>query len=297
MKVSEYAKHLLLSETIQDKLLPPPKEVDWNQYSPICLEKPGRHSSISFSDAKSKIPRLEHLNQPLQRGFTLHHFANHELMAIELFAWAILAFPEAPFETRLDWLRTLKEEQLHLSMYLERLSNFGINFGDKPLNYLFWKQIPNLKTPEQFAAVMSISFEGANLDFSQIYARAFAHFGDFESASIMLKVYLDEVKHVKRGWEFLFPKSSPEKIEWDSYLKLLSFPFTPRRAKAYHYIPQTRSEAGFSIDFIDKLGDFKDEYSPKIKNQSLELYSISDSTTWGKTELHSFKKLQNLEKV
>lgn len=285
MRVSEYAKHLLLSEALLEKLIPPPKDLDWSPYRPERIEKPSRAKSIAFSEAKSKIPRLEHLNQPLQRGFTLHHFANHELMAIELFAWALLAFPEAPRETREDWIRTLKEEQTHLSLYLERMHFFGIEFGDKPLNQLFWKQIPNMLTPEKFTAVMSISFEGANLDFSQIYARTFFHFGDLESASVMLKVYLDEVKHVKRGWNFLFPQNKAQASEWEVYTNLLTFPFTPRRAKAYHFIPETRLEAGFSSKFIFQLNEFKDEYSPKVKNQALGTYFSEESRVWGKTEL------------
>ncbi len=150
MKISDYAKHLLLSESIEDKLSPPAKIWEEEETFPLRIDKPSRSKSIQFSDKKIKIPRLEHLNLTSNRGLTLHHFANHELMAIELFAWALLAFPDAPKSTKLGFIKTIEEEQNHLKLYIERMNDFGIQFGDIPLNYIFWKQIGQFHSLETF---------------------------------------------------------------------------------------------------------------------------------------------------
>ncbi|BDA80057.1 hypothetical protein LPTSP3_g29870 [Leptospira kobayashii] len=285
MKLSDYAKHLLLSPNLEDKLISPLKV--WEEeieLVPIRMEKPVREDRLSFSDKKVKIPRLEHLNQTSAKGLTLHHFANHELMAIELFAWAILAFPDAPIHVKYGFIKTIEEEQSHLKLYIKRMSDFGIGFGDIPLNYIFWKQIPKLQSLEEFTAVLSISFEGANLDYSQVYAKAFHHFGDFETAEIMMRIFEDEIKHVKRGMR-VFQNGIPEgKSDWDYYLSLIQFPFTPRRAKGYYFIPETRRMAGMSESFIQSLGDYTDEYTSRVNHRILERFSL-DETVWKKSDL------------
>lgn len=274
MKISEYAKHLLMSETILDKLTPPSKNWEEENISSIRIERPGRAKSISFSDKKVKIPRPEHLNLPTNRGLTLHHFANHELMAIELFAWALLAFPEIPKSTKLGFLKTIEEEQTHLKLYIERMNDFGIQFGDIPLNYIFWKQLNQFVSIESFSAVMSITFEGANLDYSQIYAKLFQTFGDKLTADIMLTIFEDEIKHVKRGLQIL-RKQQPEDVSfWSYYNSLMQFPFTPRRAKAYFYLPKTRELAGFDPHFCDELGKYEDEYSGKVNLESFKKFDL-----------------------
>jgi uncharacterized ferritin-like protein (DUF455 family) len=235
---------------------------------------PARSIEIQMTDEKVKIPRLEHLNRPENVGLTLHHFANHELMAIELFAWAICKFPDAPPSMIRGFLASLREEQEHFRLYRVRMSHLGVKFGDRPLNRLFWRQIERMQTLERFTAVLSLSFEGANLDFTQIYSRAFRFHGDIETANIMDTVYRDEIKHVKRGYSY-FKKLVPENgSEWETFQSLLEFPFTPRRAKGYKYFPDTRRKVGFSEEFIQKLGDFSDLQIGNVHQASLEKIGI-----------------------
>ncbi len=277
MKVSEYAKHLLLAGSLEDKLLPPSRQwEEETEFTSIRMEAPGRSPKFQFSDKKVKIPRLEHLNLQSNRGLSLHHFANHELMAIELFAWALLAFPDAPRSVRNGFLKTIEEEQTHLKLYLNRMRDFGIDFGDIPLNYIFWKQLGQFKTLESFSAVMSISFEGANLDYAQIYAQVFSYFGDHLTSDIMITIFEDEVKHVKRGLR-AFERSIPENgNHWDHYLSLIQFPFTPRRAKGYLYLPETRSLAGMNPAFIQSLGDYQDEYTGRVNLVSVKKFGLGE---------------------
>ncbi|MCW7469717.1 DUF455 family protein [Leptospira kanakyensis] len=278
MKISEYAKHLLLAPNLEDKLMPPSRRWDEEtDFTPIRIESPGRSSKLLFSDKKVKIPRLEHLNLISNRGLSLHHFANHELMAIELFAWALLAFPSAPKSVRNGFLKTIEEEQTHLKLYLDRMRQFGVNFGDLPLNYIFWKQLGQFGTLESFAAVMSVSFEGANLDYAQVYAQVFSYFGDNVTSEIMLTIFEDEIKHVKRGLR-AFEHSVPEnKNHWEHYLSLIQFPFTPRRAKGYLYLPETRALAGMSPEFIRSLGSYEDEYTGRVNLESVKKFGLGET--------------------
>ncbi|TGK35906.1 DUF455 family protein [Leptospira gomenensis] len=272
MTLNEFAERVLFGPSLEDKLFSPadpPIDITISEYSNLPVA-PVRDKRIQISDRKSKIPRLEQLFIEDNRYVTLHHFANHELMAIELFAYAILKFQDAPSSVRFGLYRTLLEEQTHLRLYLSEMKKGGMELGDRPLNYIFWKQLPRMSTLEKFYAVMAISFEGANLDFSKIYTLAFERFGDSEKAAIMRKVYEDEIKHVRRGYDYI-RKRMPEDVgEWDHYRSLIEFPFTPRRAKGYHYFPDTRIEAGFSREFVTALENYEDEYTGRVNSRILK---------------------------
>ncbi|MDV6236074.1 DUF455 family protein [Leptospira ellisii] len=272
MTLNEFAERVLFGPSLEDKLFSPedsPTDIIISEYSNLPTV-PIRENRIRISDHKSKIPRLEQLFIEDNRYVTLHHFANHELMAIELFAYAILKFQDAPSSVRFGLYRTLLEEQTHLRLYLSEMKKGGMELGDRPLNYVFWKQLPKMRTLEKFYAVMAISFEGANLDFSKIYTMAFERFGDSEKAEIMRKVYEDEIKHVRRGYDYI-RKRMPESVgEWEHYLSLIEFPFTPRRAKGYHYFPETRIEVGFSREFVTELEKYEDEYTGRVNSRILK---------------------------
>ncbi|PJZ56207.1 ferritin-like domain-containing protein [Leptospira barantonii] len=272
MTLNEFARQVLLGPSLEDKLfipIIPPVDVVSLEFSDIP-SLPIREKKIQTSEHKSKIPRLEQLFNEENRYVTLHHFANHELMAIELFAWAILKFQDAPPSVRFGLYRTLLEEQTHLRMYLSEMKKGGMELGDRPLNSIFWKQVPRMQTLEKFYAVMAISFEGANLDFSKIYTMAFERFGDTEKAGIMQKVYDDEVKHVRRGYHYIKKRIPDSSSEWDHYLSLIEFPFTPRRAKGYHYFPETRIQAGFSEEFVTELERYEDEFTGRVNSRILK---------------------------
>jgi uncharacterized ferritin-like protein (DUF455 family) len=278
MNISEYCQMILQSGSLEDKLIPPPVDLNWDiAYNPTEISEPNRNSRITFSSKREKIPRPDELHIPMKRAKTLHHFANHELMAIELYAWAILKFPDIDLKIKKAMLKTIEEEQTHFQLYTNRMKYLGLEFGELPLNRIFWNWSPKMNTFEKFTAIMTLSFEGANLDFSLIYKSLFDTVGDFETRDIMEKVFQDEIKHVKRGL-IPFQKSNPPKKDfWEYYLSQLEYPFTPRRAKAYHYIPDARKKVGFPVDFIEKLGEFTDQKTSENLSKSLQLFSTSHS--------------------
>ncbi|EMJ90679.1 DUF455 family protein [Leptospira alstonii] len=272
MTLNEFAKKVLFGPGLEDKLFSPSvPPIDIRSFDFLNIPSlPVREKKIRTSEQKSKIPRLEQLFNEENRFITLHHFANHELMAIELFAWAILKFQDAASSVRFGLYRTLLEEQTHLRLYLSEMKKGGMELGDRPLNSIFWKQVPRMQTLEKFYAIMAISFEGANLDFSKIYTMAFERFGDLEKAGIMKAVYEDEIKHVRRGYHYIKKRIPDSGDEWDYYLSLIEFPFTPRRAKGYHYFPETRIQAGFSEEFVTKLERYEDEYTGRVNSRILK---------------------------
>ncbi len=258
----EAANKILYGKSIEDKLC------YIESFEPIDFplqdypQLPGRGDKIAFSNKKAKFPAKGSLASDEKKGIAFHFFANHELLALEMMAAALLVYPhdtEEGVRLKKDLILTMRDEQKHLKLYLVRMKELGVEFGDVPLNDFFWKQTPNLKTPEQFYALMALTFESANLDFASYYAEVFEELGDSKSAQTMNVVLEDEIVHVARGAKWLGSSCKSDDL-WQFYLDNLPPLLTPDRAKGILFKPELRKRCGLSPDFVEKLASYQDDY-------------------------------------
>jgi hypothetical protein len=107
--VTDWAYGLLFGDTLDQKLLPPGPLPDRPGPKLHLPAAPGRPSAWAFTDEREPFPSRAELAQPQARGRMLHSFANHELLAIELFALALLRMPQAPPAFRNGLVRIITE--------------------------------------------------------------------------------------------------------------------------------------------------------------------------------------------
>lgn len=261
----EFASTVLSGENLDEKRLA--VQVDFNEWKPFELPKfPGRSKKLAFSEERIKFPKTFHEKE--KTAIALHSFANHELLAIEMMAAALLIYPhktEDDIRFKRGILNALKDEQKHLSLYIGRVNELGYEFGDFPLNDFFWRQMEKLKTPAQYTAMMSLTFEAANLDFAQYYANIFRENNDLETAAILDVVLEDEVAHVAFG-AYWMKKWRQDKKLWDYYREQLPFPLTPMRAKGIGFDPHIHQRAMGDLEFVETLAGFDDNF--KITKRS-----------------------------
>ncbi len=254
MNVSEFAESLLRAETLDAKLRPPPpfRESDENgsETVPTLSRPPGLAITVGGS---VRVPAATGWHDVAQRVRILHAAANHELQAAELFAWALLAFPDAPDGVRRGWLRILGDEQRHCAMYVARIEAHGARFGDLPVSGHFWSKVKDIATPLQFTCVMGLTFENANLDFTGDYVTAARAAGDEDSARTLLAVHDDEIHHVRFAWEALLRLKQPEQSPWEAYCSNVAPPHGPARARGIVFDRESRVFAGLDDDFIARL--------------------------------------------
>ena len=124
MEIREYAATILENGGLEAKLAPPEDRLsDRSPGEPRIIHAPARERSIRIRPGREvKVPSREGMCDPAQRIRLIHAFANHELQAVELFAWALLAFPAAGAEFRSSLVRILADEQRHTRMYLKLLA-------------------------------------------------------------------------------------------------------------------------------------------------------------------------------
>ena len=255
MTIKDFCDTILFSESLDDKLSYPEKS-EFSNFKPLnkSPDSPGRPESLLFNTGKSmKLPSIHTLEENRHRGILMHFFLNHELLALEIMALTLLKFPDLPDSFKRSLLNTMREEQEHARLYINRMTELGVEMGDVYVNSFFWDCLKNMKTPVDFVRTMSLTFEQANLDFSLFYKKAFETCGDFKTATIMDKVYRDEIGHVSAGLKW-FRKWKESKIsDWDAYVSGLEIPLSPSRAKGQLYDRDGRNKAGFTDDFIDRL--------------------------------------------
>lgn len=263
MHYLDYAKQLLLSENLEDKLVPlRDVEYDLTNIDFKIPNYPSRSKKIEIKKEQAKFPKKTSFHLDEKRAMAIHFFANHELLAIEMMATALLYYPvhnEQDILFKKGLVKTIQDEQKHLKLYLNRMKDFGLELGDLPLNDFFWRQIHELNTPSKFYATMALVFESANLDFAKYYEECFKEVEDFKSSEIMHIVFEDEKSHVALGahWLNIWRK---DKSLWEYFNQNLPMLMTPARAKGIHFNRQSRVDSGLDIDFVDKLEKYYDDF-------------------------------------
>ena len=222
----------------------------------IAPGAPGRPAGLQFKPSgsgKAEFPGPRRLEQERERGRLLHFFANHELLAVELMALALLRFPDAPAAFRRGVLQTLQDEQRHTRLYLTRMGACGIQFGELPVSGYFWRAISGMETPLDYVAGLSLTFEQANLDFARHFSHRLAVVGDTETARLLDGIYRDEIAHVAHGLKWFRRWKNPRLSDWSAFCRQLKFPLSPSRAKGFALNVEGRRLAGLDPEFIHEL--------------------------------------------
>jgi uncharacterized ferritin-like protein (DUF455 family) len=250
-------ERVLLRGDLAAKLASAPTDLpDADPGPPRSVDRPARDSALELTSGAEKLPKPGALHDPGARARCLARFAHHELMAVELFAWALLRWPALPPGMRRALFHVLGEEQLHCRLYLERLEAHGSRLEEHPRSDYFWKHVGTIANaddgPRAFLCAMGLTLEQANLDFSALYRDAFREAGDEASAAVCERVHRDEIRHVRIAGRWLRSLSG-EASDLEAYEACVPFPFGPNRAKGRRFHAEARREAGLSEAFIEAV--------------------------------------------
>ena len=256
--VHAFCKSVLLRGDLPSKLSPGGLLDDTHPGPVLAISQPTRDPELALMGQSRPLPRPGELRDPAARAECLARFAHHELMAVELFAWALLRWPDVDPALRQAWLGVLTDEQRHCRLYLERLDAHGSSLSEHVLADYFWKQVPAIVEspagPRAFLAAMGLTLEQANLDFTLLYRDAFRSAGDEASARVCQRVHNDEIEHVRSAarWISRLAEAPGDALgdDLDAYLGAVPFPLSAARAKGRRFDVPARQSAGLSDRFI-----------------------------------------------
>ena len=219
---------------------------------PRRLVVPGRPVELEVVARSKKSPRPGALVRPEARARLLHTFWHHELQAAELFAWAILAFPETPEKFRRGLLRILFEELSHMRLYALEVERLGYQLGSFPVRDWFWQRVPSVRSPVSFLALVGLGLEAGNLDHAPHFAAALEAAGDPSAAAVEARVGREEESHVAFALHW-FEKLGGRTLEFQSWLAELPAPLTPLLFRGRTLDREARGRAGLDAAFLDAL--------------------------------------------
>ncbi len=252
MEVSAYAERILFGTTLADKRVTFDRLTDDRPGAGVRrVREPGRPSALAFGRGRFEFPR--NLDDDRARGRALHFFLNHELLASELMALVLLRFPEAPTKLRMGLAKTIADEQRHLGLYLDRMQALGVELGEVPVNDFFWRTLADVEDPLDFVAAMSLGFEQANLDFSRHYQARFEQLGDDVTARLLVEVYEDEIRHVRRGVHWYEEAAGP--LTFADHAARVA-PMSMMRVKGPTFDAEGRRRAGLPDAYVDAVRTF-----------------------------------------
>jgi uncharacterized ferritin-like protein (DUF455 family) len=262
VEIREFAERVLFSTDLEEKLRAaegPPTDVQPG--TPLRVAAPGRPANLLFAARRTApaMPPFGALVDPAKRAVAHHILANHELQALEVMAWVLLAFPEAPAEFRRGMVDVMADEQRHTRMHVERAAMLGLAFGDLPVNSYIWTKSMDFTSVLDYVAGLPLVFEGCNLDHTLEFADAFALAGDERSAALLRVIHRDEIGHVAFGAEWLRRLKPTGQSDWDAFVAHLHWPLRPSKAKGDVFQREPRLAAGLSPEFVERLASYTDE--------------------------------------
>lgn len=256
MELRAFAERVLLCDRLDMKLERVTETLtDIAPGQALRVAEPNRSPELVFAPRRS-APAMPHPSTfvlPQKRAIAHHILANHELQALEVMAWVILAFPDAPTEFRLGLVEVMSDEQRHTRMHADQAQALGIRFGDLPVNCYIWKKSQQFQSILDYLAGLPLTFEGRNLDHTLEFEAYFEAAGDARSAAIMKAIHRDEIHHVAFGLDWLKRLKPADQSDWDAYVAHLHWPLRPDKSIGDTFHAGPRLAAGMSPEFIDRL--------------------------------------------
>jgi uncharacterized ferritin-like protein (DUF455 family) len=265
-EIREIAERILLADSLEVKLERISTGLsDQGPGHPVRHPLPGRPEQLRFALRRTApaMPKRGALRDQKKRAVAHHILANHELQALEVMAFVLLAFPAAPAEFRRGLLDIMRDEQRHTRLHVDRAAELGIRFGDLPVNDYIWKKAQVFESVLDYVAGLPLTFEGRNLDHTLEFESFFEQAGDPQSAAILRAIHRDEIGHVRFGLDWLRRLKPADQSDWDAYCAHLHWPLRAEKSIGEELNRGPRLKAGMSEEFLDRLAAAQREARPR----------------------------------
>lgn len=204
--------------------------------------------------AASQMPKRGRGGSERGRVAMLHALAHIEFAAIDL-AFDLAGRFGADFPRRFvdDWFSVGADEAMHFALLDRRLKALGSGYGALPAHDGLWEAAEETAhDPLARLAVVPMVLEARGLDVTPATVARFEGAGDARSAAILMRIYRDEIRHVRAGaYWFGFGCEAQRIAPVSHWQRLVRRHF--RGAIKPPFNDSARDEAGLSRDYYGGL--------------------------------------------
>ena len=159
-------------------------------------EPPARESCFQVVWRDAEMAEHQEMDEVGRRELVHRHMTN-EITSIDIAADCIAAFPEAPWELRMELARQCWDESRHVQVLHRRLKEMGGHKGEFPISVLEWSVTCALDNLPGRLTTQNRSLEAGAMDIVGALHRAMRAFGDDKTADVLEGILADEVQHVR----------------------------------------------------------------------------------------------------
>ena len=186
-------------------------------------------------------------------GAFFHAICHIEYTAINLALDAALYFAQLPLAYYRDWLQIAKEEACHFELLQGHLREIGFQYGDFDAHSGMWDLAE--RTADDLLLRMALVprvLEARGLDVTPPMIKRLTQAGDLAGASLLQRIYEDEISHVAAGtrWFKFVAKQRGLEPE-DAFQRAVKSEFGTLRANKLNR--EGRVLAGFTENELNRL--------------------------------------------
>ena len=127
----------------------------------------------------------------------VHRHMTNEITSLDIAADCLAAFPDAPWDLRLELARQCWDEARHVSVLHRRLLELGGRKGEFPISVFEWNVTCALPTLPGRLATQNRTLEAGAMDVVAGLVRGVRDAQDTDTAEVLDGILADEVQHVR----------------------------------------------------------------------------------------------------
>lgn len=174
---------------------------------------PAREACFTVADLHHELHDYDDMSE-ISRRQRLHRHMHNEMQIMEITSQAIVDFPDAPWELRMNLARQCWDEGRHSAIMYRRLKELGGEKGEFPVMNYEWGITMTLDSLPARLAVQNRSFEGGEIDLLKQHSKMWIEAGDRTTAEILDVLLADELHHVRYAnrWLKRFGREDPRAL-------------------------------------------------------------------------------------
>jgi uncharacterized ferritin-like protein (DUF455 family) len=220
-----------------------------HQFDTVMPDTPARPDEPILL-SPSQMPKRKKGASDKARCVMLHALAHIEFSAIDLAFDMVGRFGAAfPREFADDWMKVGADEAMHFALLERRLRSLGSHYGALPAHAGLWGTA--YKTRDDVLARLAIVpmvLEARGLDVTPGTIDRFTSQGDFQSATILQRIFDDEIQHVSVGTKWFERACKVNKILPHETWKTLVSRHFPSGLKG-PFNDSARSKASLTLNY------------------------------------------------